>query len=66
MHPAMAEAIARAHLVEARRPRMAGPSPERHAPRGRSVRRATGWFLVNLGLRLAVPRRPLAPTPTPR
>jgi hypothetical protein len=66
MNPATAEAIARAHLVEARRPRMTVPKPERHAPRRRSVRCATGWFLVNLGLRLALPRRSLAPTPVPR
>jgi hypothetical protein len=35
-------------------------SPDRR-PRGRrSVRQSTGWFLIELGLRLAAPRSPLS------
>ncbi len=57
MHPRQLEALAKAHTEELRR------RPSRLLPargRGRrSVRDATGWFLVDLGLRLAL-RRPSA------
>ena len=50
-------ALAKAHTDELRRrPAHCPQSPPPRRQR-RSVRRATGWFLVNLGLRLAVSRR---------
>jgi hypothetical protein len=61
MHPGQLEALAKAHTDELRR-RPARLLPARR-PRRRSVRGTTGWFLVNLGLRLAV-RRPSVPAAT--
>jgi hypothetical protein len=62
LHPSMADALNRTHLADLQR----GPAPRprrAHSPRERhAVRQATGWFLINLGLRLALPPRP---TPQP-
>jgi hypothetical protein len=57
MHPAQLELLAKAHTEELRRrpPRLLRVG----GPRRRSFRGATGWFLVNLGLRLAVRRSAL-------
>jgi hypothetical protein len=61
MHPAQLELLAKAHVEELRRrPRR---SLRAGGPRPRSLRGATGWFLVNLGLRLAV-TRPAVPVAT--
>jgi hypothetical protein len=60
MHPlptAMTEKLAQARVADFRRPRRARrqrPSKPIH----RGTREATGWFLVGVGLRLAVPRTP--------
>jgi hypothetical protein len=35
-------------------------SPDRRPRRPRSVRESTGWFLVDLGIRLAAPHSPLS------
>jgi hypothetical protein len=56
MHPAMAEASARARVAELRGRR---PSARKRLPsrrHSRSIRSAIGWFLVNLGMRLALPQ----------
>jgi hypothetical protein len=56
MHPALAEAVARNRLAEAQSQASAptrGRTPRR---RSHTLRRATGWFLVSTGLRLALPR----------
>jgi hypothetical protein len=56
MHPAMVEASARLRVAELRGLR---PAPRTSWPPWRrfsSVRRAIGWFLVNLGMRLALPQ----------
>jgi hypothetical protein len=50
-----------ADLVRHRHRRMA--FAQRHRPRRgavRAMRQSTGWFLVGLGLRLAVPQPPLS------
>ncbi len=63
MHPAMVEASARSRVAELQGRR---PAPRRRLPRrerSRSVRRAIGWFLVNLGMRLALPQPTLRPAP---
>jgi hypothetical protein len=56
LHPAMVEASARSRVAElqGRRP----PPRHRRRMRGRSgsFRAALGWFLVNLGMRLALPQ----------
>ena len=60
MHPALVAMTSDARVAELRRPagslsrlprrrRVAAPAPAR-------VRRATGWFLVRVGLRLVLPR----------
>ncbi len=55
--PGQLGALADTHMEDLRR-RPVHRLPSRRPGRSRrSVRRATGWFLVNLGLRLAVPRR---------
>jgi hypothetical protein len=61
MHPVQLELLAKAHIEElGRRPaRLLGVGGRKR----RSFRGATGWFLVNLGLRLAV-RRPAVPVAT--
>jgi hypothetical protein len=61
LHPAMVEASARARVAElqACRPPLRLRLPSR--ARSRSVRRAIGWFLVNLGLRLALPQPTVHP-----
>ncbi len=62
MHPAMVEASARARMAELQGCRPApGRLPRRRG--SRSVRRAIGWFLVNLGMRLVVPQTTLRPAP---
>jgi hypothetical protein len=68
MHPTMMEMMAHSKMADTQRAaqrgsvartraggssRMARPGPARPV----AVRRAIGWFLVSVGLRLAVPRR---------
>lgn len=48
--PAVGEALVRDHLTDMRR------HPVAHRCERRSLRRTTGWLLVHIGLRLAVPR----------
>jgi hypothetical protein len=65
MHPALADPVNRAHIADLRRrPVVPLRGTARHR-RPRAVRQATGWFLVHLGLRLALPvrpdRKPLSP-----
>jgi hypothetical protein len=57
-NPALVRAMARDRVVELQQ--AAGPAPRgRRARRAPStIRRATGWLLVDVGLRLALPRRP--------
>lgn len=60
MHPALADAVARDRLAEARS-RASIPTGGRRPRRpSRTLREATGWLLVSMGLRLAV-RRPITP-----
>jgi hypothetical protein len=59
MHPAMIELSARSRAAELQGRRVAPIAPRRPvgspAPNpGRGLRRTTGWFLINLGMRLAV------------
>jgi hypothetical protein len=57
LHPALTEAHARARVDEWRRQARHATVPlqaRRAHPRLRSVKTTAGWFLVNLGLRLAV------------
>jgi hypothetical protein len=77
MNPALTEMMAQTRMADMRqgaisrrtnsrgatvRPRGADASPLRHgAVPHAAVRQAIGWFLVGVGLRLAVPRpRPVA------
>jgi hypothetical protein len=57
LHPALTEAHARARVDELQRQARYATvhcrAPRAH-PRRRSVRTTAGWFLVNLGLRLAI------------
>jgi hypothetical protein len=58
-HPALREALARDRVVALRRSGQASPRIERsHRPDrvSNAARRRTGWLLVEVGLRLAVPR----------
>jgi hypothetical protein len=62
LHPAMVEASARLRVAELQavsRPRASGRLPRRR--RSRAVRQTTGWFLVNLGMRLALPKPAVRP-----
>jgi hypothetical protein len=58
-NPDLVQALARDHLAELRRAAQRS-GRGRHGNRRRSIflasRQATGWLLVDLGLRLAVPR----------
>ena len=56
-------ALAKAHTEQLRRRPAHCPQSRRSGRERRSVRRATGWFLVNLGLWLAV-SRPSVPAAT--
>jgi hypothetical protein len=61
LHPALTEAHARARVDELHRqarPIAVQRRARRAHPRSRSMRTTAGWFLVNLGLRLAVSPRP--------
>jgi hypothetical protein len=58
MHPAIADALYRARVEEltrTTRPTRRTGSTRRRAPAA-AVRRRAGWFLVHVGLRLALPR----------
>jgi hypothetical protein len=61
MHPAMVEASARIRVAELRD--LPSTRPRGHRARsGRQLwRRELGWLLINLGLRLAIPRPSLRP-----
>ncbi|HTW19403.1 MAG TPA: hypothetical protein VME70_04225 [Mycobacteriales bacterium] len=59
MHPAFANELVKQRVDEMqRRPIRRTEYGERGLHR---VRRSTGWFLVNVGLRLAAPRTSLSP-----
>jgi hypothetical protein len=66
MHPAIADAMIQARLADAsRRAGRAHPAAGASSSGGNtantrrhSARRAAGWWLVNLGFRLALPRHP--------
>jgi hypothetical protein len=66
VHPSLAQTMIDARVAELHRTAQHSRSRRRADPEGtpevRRVRRATGWFLVDLGLRLAVPgqARPVA------
>lgn len=53
MHPEIALALTHARVADLHRLR--GPVPAYDRPPRRRVRRRLGWFLVDLGLRLATP-----------
>jgi hypothetical protein len=59
MHPEMARAVMAARTEDLRR----GPRPRSgySPPAPPRLRTATGWFLVEVGLKLAVPHRHLRP-----
>ena len=62
LNPALAQALARDRVADLRQ--AAGPRArrDRDDPRASVIlatRRATGWLLVDVGLRLALPRRAL-------
>ena len=60
-HPAMTEAVAHCRVAELRN-LTPTPSSARHRPRRRAVlREGAGWFLIRVGLRLAVRPQPLSP-----
>jgi len=61
MHPGQLEALTRAHLDDLRSRPAARVLIIRPEPRLRDARNAVGWFLVCLGLRLALPAQPPAP-----
>jgi hypothetical protein len=65
LHPALTEAHARARVNELQRQARQASGHRRGRrlhPWHRSMRTTAGWFLVSLGLRLAVsPPRPLTP-----
>ncbi len=64
LHPALTQAHARARVEELQRQSRHASVPRRTRrahPRRRSIRTTAGWFLVNLGLRLAVAPPPLTP-----
>jgi hypothetical protein len=57
-HPVLYEILARDRVAELRRTAQIGALRRRRAGRPqvvRSARKATGWFLVDVGLRLASP-----------
>lgn len=66
-HPVLAEALIRDRIAELRH--SAGPSTAVQAEKRRiklvaAARQGTGWLLVDMGLRLAMPRvstKPVAP-----
>lgn len=58
-HPAVLEGLARDRVAELRRSRWQNASMRREKrwhERATAARSGTGWLLVDLGLRLAVPR----------
>jgi hypothetical protein len=59
MHPEMVRAMMAARTEDLRR----GPRPRSAPSRPTTprLRTATGWFLVEVGLKLAVPQRELRP-----
>ncbi len=59
MHPAFAEELVRQRMEELHRRPIGRQQRDRVALH--RVRRSTGWFLVNLGLRLAAPTTSLSP-----
>ena len=63
LHPAMTEDLCRARS----RPPRRSPAPARPygrvRPRRRPFRTTVGWFLINVGFRLAIPEPPLASLP---
>jgi len=60
-HPAITVAVARCRVAELRN-LTATPAGARHRPRRRAVlREGAGWFLIGVGLRLAVRPQPLSP-----
>jgi hypothetical protein len=59
MNPSLTQALAAEHLRELDRQRARAGHRGVRRPGHRSARQAAGWLLVGLGLRLAVPRRPL-------
>ena len=56
MNPGLAGPLVNDHLAELRRS-AAGRAARAGGPRQGSLRRKAGWFLVSLGLRLALQRR---------
>jgi hypothetical protein len=67
-HPALAEALTGERTVELRRSAQANPyrrRPTRRLRVGETARRGAGWLLVDIGLRLALPRRAMH-GPAPR
>ena len=59
-NPALARALARDRVAELRQAAEAGSRDRRHLPRAhviQAARRGTGWLLVDVGLRLALPHR---------
>ena len=59
MHPAIANELVRQRVDELRR-RPVHPT-RRGEPGLHRIRRSTGWFLVNIGLRIAAPTTKLSP-----
>ncbi len=59
-NPALVRALARERATELRQAANSGASSRHEVPRAPVIltaRRATGWLLVDVGLRLALPRR---------
>ena len=61
LHPAMAEASARARVAELQGRRPAARGGVRMEGRSRTARRAIGWLMVDLGMRLALPQPSVRP-----
>jgi len=53
MHPELSRSLMTAHIEEIRRARSRCRTAPR--PRTRALRRRSGWFLIEVGLRLANP-----------
>jgi hypothetical protein len=60
LHPAMADAVNRAHITELRRWPTTPPVTQGFRHRTAAARETMGWFLVNVGLRVAVRPVPAA------
>ena len=62
-NPAMAEMLTNERVAELKGQGMACARHPHQLHRLRSLRHRTGWALVEIGLRLALPRRSAVPVP---